>query len=58
MGELVVAGACCQTGDGSAWSVNWDAESCCEGSEGRRELHCSVLLVKHSKEMGLVKIRG
>ena len=35
-----MVGACCQRGDGSAWSVNRDAESCCKGSEGRRELHC------------------
>ena len=53
-----MAGACCQTGDGSAWSVDWDAESCCEGFEGGRELHSGVLLVENSEEMGVVKVRG
>ena len=58
MGELVVEGGCCQTGDGSAWSVNWDAESYCEGLEGGGELHCGRLWVKDWKGMGLVNIRG
>ncbi len=58
MGELVVEGGCCQTGDGSAWSVNWNAKSYCEGLEGGGELHCRVLLITNSKEMGVVKVRG
>ena len=53
-----MAGACCQTGDGSAWSVYWDAESCCEGLEGGGELHFGVLLVRNSKGVGRVKVRG
>ena len=58
MRELVVAGACCQTGDGSASSVHWDAENCCEGLEGGAELQSGALLVKNSKVLGVVKVRG